>query len=445
LLSQRFEIQDIVTQDLFGVTFHALDVATGNDVLLSRFFPFGTNGVGFFDEESTRYNQAVARLTEVHHPGLRAVLAGGCDPVDGIPFVVIEWAEGVALASVLEHSIFTPAGAIAIIDKALDVSAALSQVLGEEAVWVDTSPAMIVVDDENPAGEVSFCISPIKWLGTDASKRSLRSLAELAEDLLGWRGKRVPDQAGYGLGGWLRCLRANSNTLTLSQVRESLAGFMEEPAAELIMASGPAPRQPVILKRPATKRQPLWLPLGVIMAVAMTGAGWWIIQHRFNLRKPKPVAASSVRTPLAQATQATRDAQTTRIPPAVAGKPPPTAPLPVESKVTATGERVYQVRDSPLLLNVKNQEVTVEGTLQNIRSSDSGKTLYLEFVDSGSMQDVRGYFMTKNLPPDVTEQALKLLLGKRIQITGAVKMKQAFKQKWPELLLKDRTSIKEMK
>ncbi|MEI6675664.1 MAG: hypothetical protein WCO57_10840, partial [Verrucomicrobiota bacterium] len=382
------------------------------------------------------YNQAVARLTEVHHPGLRAVLAGGCDPVDGMPFVVIEWIEGVTLASVLEHSIFTPVGAIAILDKALEVSAALTQVLGEEAVWVDTSPAMIIVNEENPAGEVAFCLAPMKWLGADASKRGLRSLAELAEDLLGWRGKRVPDQAGDGMGGWLRCLRANSNTLTLSQVRESLVGFMEELTAEPIMASGPAPRQPVILKRPATKRQPAWLPLGILLTVAMVGAGWWFILHPLNLRRSKPVAATAVRPPVARTTQA---------PPAVTGKPSPAAPLPVESKVTATGERVYQVRDSPSLLSVKSQEVTVEGALHNIRSSDSGKTLYLEFVDSGSMQDVRGYFITKNLPPDVSEQALKPLLGKRIQITGEVKMKQAFKQKWPELLLKDRTSIKEMK
>lgn len=425
MLSQRFEIQDIVAQDLYGITFHALDVANGKIVLLSRFFPFGANGGGFFGEECKRYASAVAQLAELHHPGLRAVLAGGCDPVDGMPFLAIEWLEGETLGALLEHSIFTPAGAIAVLDKALEISTALSQALGEEAVWVDTEPAMIILEDEISGGGVSFGISPMKWLGADISKRSLRSLAELAEDLLGWRGKRVPDQAGEGLGGWVRWLRANTKTLTLSQVRESLAAFMQEPATEPVLASGPAPRQPVILKRPPAKRKSTWLlPLGMLLAVALVGAGWWVSQHPPHPRKARPVAAAPTK-PLA--------------------KPPPAAPLPAaESTVTATGQRVYQVRDSPLLLDLKNQEVTVEGVLQNVRTSDSGKTLFLEFVDSGSMQDVRGVFMTRQLPPDLSEQALKPLLGKRIQITGVVKMKQAFRQKWPELMLRDRTSIKEM-
>ena len=57
-LSHRFQIQDIVAQDQFGVVFHALDVATGKPVAVRRFFPFGVDGGGLFDEERKGYDLA---------------------------------------------------------------------------------------------------------------------------------------------------------------------------------------------------------------------------------------------------------------------------------------------------------------------------------------------------------------------------------------------------
>ena len=93
----------------------------------------------------------------------------------------------------------------------------------------------------------------------------------------------------------------------------------------------------------------------------------------------------------------------------------------------------------------KDHEVTVEGVLKNIRVTDSGKTLYLEFVETTKRDEVRGCVMTKNVAQDLSEQSLKPLLGKRIRITGVVRIMHHLKVKWPEVLLRDRKSIQEVK
>ncbi len=214
-LSHRFQIQDIVAQNRFGVTFSALDVETGEAVAVRRFFPFGADGGGLFEDEIAEYDGAVALLAGLKHPGLRAVLTGGCDPVDGMPFVVTEWITGQALADKLEHGVFSPPAAVKVLDRALEISEALSQVLGEEALWVETDPVLVIDDaGENRRG-LTFSICPVKWVGGEISRRSLLPMAELAEELLGWRGLRVPDQAGNGLGSWVKWLRANPETVSL--------------------------------------------------------------------------------------------------------------------------------------------------------------------------------------------------------------------------------------
>ena len=92
----------------------------------------------------------------------------------------------------------------------------------------------------------------------------------------------------------------------------------------------------------------------------------------------------------------------------------------------------------------RDHKVTVEGVLKNIRVTDSGKTLYLEFVETSSALEARGRFVTRNASADMSEEALKPLLGKRIRITGIVKIMHKLND-WPELLLKNRQAIEEVK
>jgi DNA/RNA endonuclease YhcR with UshA esterase domain len=105
---------------------------------------------------------------------------------------------------------------------------------------------------------------------------------------------------------------------------------------------------------------------------------------------------------------------------------------------------VFQIEDTERLINEKGREVTVEGRVTNVRLSDAGKTLYLEFSDDSAKEQVRGCIMTQGAPEDMSAPALKLLEGKRVQITGVVRIKSYFKKSWPEVMLKDRRSIKEM-
>ena len=465
MLSRRFEIQDIVAQDSFGVTFRALDTRTGEPVALRRFFPFGADGGGLFDEERSDYAAAVARLVSLQHPGLRGVLTGGCDPVDGMPFVATEWIDGESVAAMLQRGTFTPAGAIAVLDRALDVSAALSEALGTWAVWVETAPELIIDDGRDPRRGLTFALAPMKWIGTEAPQRNLLPLAELAEDLLGWRGKRFAAQAGQGLGAWVKWLRANADALTLGQARESLAGL----ACGAGPVAGPPParvnlppppegldmRHPVLSTlRPAhLKKSPAKEPWVLIVALAalVVAAGWWVVHHPVTRGTRRAVAAAPLNGTAPGARQLLAPSATA--PPeeqraALAASPPPApgvadgAPPPRAAGDPPGG--VFRSGDTERIMQEKDREVTVEGVLKNIRASDSGKTLYLEFVETTQQDEVRGCFVTKRLSEDMSVDALQGLVGKRIRISGVVRIMHHFKVKWPEVLLRDRQAIQEV-
>ena len=93
-MTGKYQIQDILTQDASGVVFHAEDRDSGRSVVLRRFFPYGPEGGGLQEAERGAYQAALVRLGDVRHPALRTILDGGCDPVDGMPFLVTEWVEG---------------------------------------------------------------------------------------------------------------------------------------------------------------------------------------------------------------------------------------------------------------------------------------------------------------------------------------------------------------
>ena len=440
------------------MVFHALDVETGKPVAVRRFFPFGVDGGGLFDEERKGYDLAVTRLAGLRHPGLRAVLTGGCDPVDGIPYVVTEWITGESLEEMLERESFMPAAAVALLDRALEISEALSQVLGEEAVWVETSPAMILEDGEDKGRGFTFCISPMKWLGTDASRRSLLSVAELAEQLLGWRGRIVADHAGGGMGSWVKWLRTNAETISLFQARQSLAQATGGAAPEPARPIEPSAPPPVLLAPPSSKRTLVLIGLLVLVVAA----GCWLIKHPPTAGTDPANAAATVKQRDAAPPALPRD---TSAPAKARDAIAPAKPQDAESRrleeINALAARlagggqpqaagdtrasgVFQSGDTQGLLNEKGREVTVEGVLKNVRVSDSGKTIYLEFLETGSQEEVRGYFMTRNMAENMSEQALRLLVGKRIRISGPVRIMRYFKAIWPEVLLKDRKSIQEL-
>jgi len=420
VLSYRFEIQDIVAQDSSGVTYLACDADTGSPLAVQRFFPFGADGGGLFDEQLSEYAAIVDRLVGLQHPGLRALLSGGCDPVDGMPFVASEWIEGESLAELLQLQPYTSADVLDVLERVLEISQALSDVLGTDAVWVETATELIIDDaGENRRG-LTFELAPMKWLGHQDSRHSLLPLAELTEDLLGWRRNHMPNQAGQGLGAWVKWLRANADATTLRQARAHLVRLTGETVARnTVSAAGhsrwplgttpPAlrdelsppnelPMHPLSLKKPFFK-QPWVLLTALVLLVGLAGAGaWWQLRH--------PVAHAASNAALA-------------------------------GKVFASGE-------TQLIMQAVSREVTVEGLLAKIGPGPDG-FWYVDFQGSTLGREVQGYFKTAKPSDELSAQALSVSIGQRIRITGRVEMKITPKEKWPLLLLKNPQAIQPVK
>jgi len=422
VLRRRFEIQDIIAQDCSGVTFLALDVHTGLPAAVQRFFPFGHAGGGLFDKQRRDYAAMVARLIGLEHPGLRTVLGGGCDPVDGMPFVASEWIEGHSLAEILQHGTFSVADAIHVLARVLEISECLSAVLGADAVWVVTAPELIINDAGPSRRGLTFELAPMIWLSGEASRRSWLPLAELAEELLEWCHKRAHYQAGQDLGAWLQWLLANADRLTLPQVRERLAGVADVVALDTLPgAVPPAAALPTLrdewpqslespwcyvkLKNPFANKPRVWLAA----LVGLAGLGVW----------GGLVAAESWRQhrhPLAHGAGGS----------------------------TLAG-RVFGSGETKLIMQADSREVTVEGLLRKIEPGPDG-IWYVDFQGSSLLgKEVRGYFKSGNQPDEPSVRALSALKDQRIRITGVVEINITPKEKSPLLLLKNRHAIQAVK
>ncbi|MEO5715928.1 MAG: hypothetical protein ABIT37_20780, partial [Luteolibacter sp.] len=249
-MTQRFQIEDLIAQDASGVVFRALDLETNTVVAVRRFFPFGADGGGLNEEQQTAYNIALGRLAGLNHPSMRSVICGGCDAIDGMPYIATEWIPGKPLGTFLENQPLKPAEAINVITSALEVSELLSRVLAEEGIWVETHVQTIVVGDEGTGRGVTFWISPLKWLSRNDEQNSLDTIVALTEEIMGWKGQTVGDNSARGLGGWLKWLRSASKTTTLGEAREMLAAStgMEPPTPSKQLVRQAAARPSVPLK-----------------------------------------------------------------------------------------------------------------------------------------------------------------------------------------------------
>jgi type II secretory pathway component PulM len=435
-VSHRFQIQDIVAQDELGVQFRALDTESGRTVGLRRFFPFGLDGGGLEESECHEYQRGVAEMAALKHPALRAVLEGGCDPVDGVPFLVTEWIDGELLSSLLEHGEFDAGAAVELLDRALQLCEVISAKLGVEAMWLETTPAMVVLDGAAGGRGFTFGISPVRWLVESQDRRSLLPLVTLAEELMGWRGQLVGDQAGGGLGGWLKWLRGTQAMVSLAEARRMLAVMTGRAPAEPVSPTSPPPvgsggggtvPAAALAGLPPTagsKRQLVWI--GVLLCLVALAA-WWAFTHPRGGEAPSTSAAVP------------QDAESKR----VAEINARAAELVRQAAAGSESRPEFQVADTQALLNEKGKEVAVVGELKRLRLSNSKKTLFLEFADEDGGTLVRGRVELKDAGPNLSEESLKELIGKRIRLSGLVKPANGNPQR-PEVVIKDRKSIEEV-
>lgn len=273
----RFEIEDIISQDKRGIVFRAHDSEKGHTVALRRFFPFGQDGGGLSEEEAIAFRIAGQRLEGVDHVCLRSVIAGSVDPIDGMPYVVAEWIDGAPLDTFLDGGKLEAAHVTELLRLAIEVSLVLSEVLGEEAVWVETEADSIFVGSQESCRGFVFWLSPFKWLGAEFGSRKLASIVDLGERLTGWKGKLIGDQAGSGLGGWLKWMKANPDASleqALGALAESSGGGESPPPAQHSFVAPPA-AHPAVKLKPPSALSPLMIAACLALLLAVGGLAYY--------------------------------------------------------------------------------------------------------------------------------------------------------------------------
>jgi len=292
------------------VVFRAHDRETGGSVALLRFFPSGPDGGGLQEAHQETFTAGLERLAEIRHPSLRAVVGGGCDPVDGMPFMASEWVEGVTLLSVVESDLLDVELAKEALDLALEISEVISGVVGEERLWVETDLQSVILGNEESGRLFTFRISPMHLCAGHDQTRSLGSAIVFAEKMMGWSGRLVNAKAGGGLAEWIRAMKAAVPDISLHEARELLAAAVGQPPPAPAQANL-VPATPLELQS-AKAAMSTWKMLLVagLLGVAVVGFAW----VKFGVRgfdqaskeaEPVPVAV----TEEAEEAQDTEEAQ----------------------------------------------------------------------------------------------------------------------------------------
>jgi hypothetical protein len=80
--------------------------------------------------------------------------------------------------------------------------------------------------------------------------------------------------------------------------------------------------------------------------------------------------------------------------------------------------------------------------MESIGHSKSGNTLYLQFSQKPSPLDPRVGIIVKTAPASLTEPELKLLIGKKLRVTGKVRIDPVGKSFRPVLIVQSPSAIK---
>jgi len=435
----RFQIEDIIVQDTEGITYRALDTQTNAMVAVRRFFPFGTDGGGLHDKEQVAYNSAISKLTGLSHPALRAVVGGGCDPIDDVPYIATEWVEGDTLQSIIDRAPLPVEVATILLTQALEVCELLSQVLAEEAIWVETNPHTIILGNEAAGRGFTFWNSPVKWLGGSEQSRRFGTIATLAEEIMGWQNQAIGDEAGRGLGRWIKWLRGVPPNTPLREVREMLAATVAaEPATNIENLMIKAPIRPVsspVKTRQIVKSKPAesvriepsikveksssgkkWMipVLILLMAAGLGEYGWYV--YRAKQKRTTDDEAGQVRGSLQDFSGlGNSDAQS---------------------------HEIISWDSQARLTQSSGQTIILEGVAKGVESSITGKTVYLLFADASNKSIVRAGMEANQETPAAIKKTFESFVGKKIHVTGSVAIKVNHGSSRPEVMVKNLSAVK---
>lgn len=465
----RFEIEEIVNQDKNGVIFRARNLTTNTRVAIHRFFPFGKDGGGLEMVDATAYIEAANNLVSVRHPALRSIHSGGIDPIDGIPFLVIEWIEGASLEEILTDENLDPALVIDVLRLALEVSMSLSRAIGEEAVWVDTEVRTIVLGDQESGRRFTFSISPLKWLGGESRTGDLSDIVKLGEELTGWKRKVVNDHAGNGLGGWLKRLKNNPD-ISLQSALESLAtstGNEPPPPEEEFECQA---TQPVVFK---LKRASLKGPLLAIAGMVTLIAAIVFFLHK-NAKTPKIATdyAGQKSSEIIAKHQVSSTGKTPRK--AVASQktggkissPPDDATARVNALAEKMSQEATEATKNQQQADAKSKEsiaskggifgpedsalasklpyktpIKIRGVLRGISKSGSGKTLFLNFSNPQDPALLGVLVHQSEFKGKYAPETFALFIDKEVVISGSVFIDNFSKKSYVKILSTKQISL----
>jgi len=435
------------------VVFRANDLEGGGDVTVRRFFPRGMGEGGLSEKERTAFEIAVQRFACATHPALRAVIAGGWDAVDGVPFIVSEWVEGTPVSDQLAAGPLQPRRAIDIIMGALEISEVISQLLAEQAVWIETDPTSIIEASGDSKRGTTFGISPFKWLGPDEERRSLKPLVQLTEDLMGWRNKLVNDQAGNGLATWLKWLKQNAFQTTLAEARENLAaatGAPPPPPTSRLVRQSTKPMVPraatvqvqqVPVQRVKASKTPM-IAGGVALLVVLAIGGWIAKTGQIPFKKQLEAAKAEVAPPVRKSALDYAPPLPTREeeeePAATASAPAASAPA--ASTSSGSSDKVYQMQEVAALMKKENQWATLEGKVESVFYNQEKTQIFLQ-MEKSDRNDACGFIISKDASGSLSYDELQKLVGKTIRIRGKVGIGAGAFGKRPKIQIKDRESI----
>lgn len=463
MLTNRYEIQELVAQDETGVLYRVRDRQDGGVAALWRFFPMGAGGGGFQEDERVAYRGTVEALRQLRHPSLCGVLDGLVDEVDGIPQLVTEWAEGERLSEVLTQRTLAPEEAVALAGQGLEVIELLGQFFGEEAEWLEMEPGAVVIDLDRFVCRFRIC--PLQVLGVGERDGGVQGLGYLVEHVMGWEGRVVPSASAGGLGGWVA--RAKEGGWPVSEAMKALIkvravwtgeevpreeALGEVPAAAATAGAGatavvlpralaPPPPQVQVYQKPAVGSSGAWLGMVGVGVVVLGMAGWLLVKKPWESR-PQIREDSSSRVVVAEGrTASSLAAAETRGSSAVLREEGQLSAqeridrqfretskemglvVNEDGEVEAKKPRVFSPEDGAAMRNWLGEEVVLEGRVARVRASTSGKTRYIEFSDELGKDVVCARFSGKPGKKDSLAE-LKKLLGQTCRFRGEAKIER---------------------
>ncbi len=465
----RFQIEEMLSQDANGAVFLAMDSATGKEVRLERFFPFGAGAGGLEGEELGAYSNAVESMKAIQHRSLLRVLDGGCDPVDGIPYLVTQGMDGLHLADFFSAGPITPIQGRELAESALEIMEIIEQRFGTGADWLVLKAEH--VDVCNNGEFFRFAVDPMKWLGLKKSQGGVRELAILVENAMGWSGRVIAGSSVSRLSGWVRSAKAEkwNSAQALAALRGETIPVPAPTIASDLTVSSPQqvdstvnepaysiPHQPFVVARPRSKKWPMifggLVAIGLIAFTLVqllkvnpleTTVNAISNQKSMVSTSGEAIASSGGVTPQSTDDQrriaiekraremqenAVDNSSISESPKIVTKTPEVKKPEPEKPKVEEPEEEKpkvakrdgdYKPEETELIAEQEGEEISVLGVIAKVQLSSSGKTLYVIF-DIGNETVVRGRYMTTNGKEGMSVSELGVLEGTKVRITGRV-------------------------